>query len=98
MTMALKTTKWDLADSFREPQDIYRHLNVEFENYEPKGMPYVLDAVLRARGGATVVAAETGIPESSFRNLETLDEAAVRNLAVTIMEAYRPASASAKVA
>jgi hypothetical protein len=96
--MALKTTKWDLADSFRDQEDIYDHLRVEFEDYEPRVMTYVLDAILRARGGASVVASETGIPASAFTNLATMDESAIHDLATRLMEAYRPAVSSTKVA
>ncbi len=96
--MALKTYKWDLADSFREPEDVYLHLSIEFEDYHPQGMPYVLDAIVRARGGTAVVAAETGIPVSAFANLAALDDASIRDLALRLMEAYRPAASSSKVA
>ena len=96
--MALELSNWDLAESFRDPEDIYRHLSVEFEDYETNGMTYVLGSIVRARGGAEMVAAETGIPASQFSNLATLDETSIRDLATRLMEAYRPAVASTRVA
>ena len=96
--MAIKTTRFDVADYITEPQDVFYHLRTELEDYEPQYLRQMLHSILRARGGVERVAAETGFPSNELNRLDVLDDAAVRLLATKLSEAYRPAASDDKVA
>jgi len=87
--MALELTDFDVADYIATPEDAFYHLKGEIEENEPPFLAKMLDAVLRARGGAENLAVETGIPALEFEGLAKMDDAAIRKLATRVMEAYR---------
>lgn len=95
--MALTTRVYDSVNYMTETEDVFHRLDAEFELYEPEYLLGGLQDAIRARGGAARMASESGIPECELTNLD-IDDDSIRNLATRLMEAYRPAASSTKVA
>jgi DNA-binding phage protein len=86
--MALETFPYDTADSLKDAASIFFYLEAELEENE---MPYTsraLKTVVRARGGAEVVAGDTGLPVDIIQRA-TREAEGDRSTVVKVMEAYR---------
>lgn len=63
--MPLATTKWDMADNIRTPENEAEYLNLAFEDGDPSVIAHTLGAIIRARG-VTRIARETGLSRETL--------------------------------
>ena len=70
--MALKTTKWDLADYILTPEDVIEHVRLAFEDGDPAFIARILGDVARSKG-ATEIARRSGVSRETIYKSLTKD-------------------------
>jgi probable addiction module antidote protein len=63
--MALKTTRWDTADTLKTKEDIAAYLDAVLEDGDPELLKLALGAIARSKG-MTGIAKEAGLARSSL--------------------------------
>src|SRR5215470_3347659 len=63
--MALKTTRWDVADILKTKKDIAAYLDAVLEDGDPELLKDALGAIARSKG-MTEIAKESGLGRSSL--------------------------------
>lgn len=63
--MAIKTTKWDVAEFLDSEEAIFTYIEAAFEEGDPAGIKQALGNVARARG-MTSIAREAGVTREAL--------------------------------
>lgn len=63
--MALGTTKWDMADYIKGPEDEIAHLEAALEDGDPRVIAHTFGAIARARG-MSAIAKEAGVTRDAL--------------------------------
>jgi probable addiction module antidote protein len=91
--MKVEVRPYDVAEFLTDREMIFHYLSEEFEASEPPYAARALGAVIRARGGAERLAAETGVPAETLKRAAEAETEVDRETLQKVIEAFRGATA-----
>ena len=92
--MALRTKPWDAADVLTDTESIFYYLEAALEEPTPEHVAGSLATAVRARGGLSSFAQETGVDEALLREAIACPSDRTYRIASSVMTAFRPSPAA----
>jgi probable addiction module antidote protein len=87
--MKVEVRPYDVAEFLTDREMIFHYLSEELKASEPPYAARALGAVIRARGGAERLAAETGVPAETLTHAAEAETEIDRETLLKVIEAFR---------
>jgi probable addiction module antidote protein len=91
--MKVEVRPYDVAEFLTDREMIFHYLSEELEASEPPYAARALGAVMRARGGAEQLAAETGVAAETLKHAAEAETEVNRETLLQVIEAFRGTAA-----